>query len=142
MSDSGDQDKQDHVMGYECPRCGAVGGHTRTIFGPQGDARNLERYCRNCNKKFITTEAEHVNNIEESEGGDTLSSQDADRKSANRSSQNNAMTKLYLYRCPACGDLSARKSKDKVNICFDHRSSKDMNYVGELKLGDSRADGE
>jgi len=38
---------------YKCPRCGEVGEHERTTFGPEGDGRNLERYCSECGKKFI-----------------------------------------------------------------------------------------
>jgi len=38
---------------YKCPRCGEVGEHERTTFGPEGAGRNLERYCSECSKKFI-----------------------------------------------------------------------------------------
>jgi len=78
MSDSGDQDEKDHVRGYKCPSCGAVGGHTRTIFGPENDGRNLERHCRKCQKKFLTTRAKHVMKRDEAEGGDSSSTSAGD----------------------------------------------------------------
>lgn len=129
MSDSGDQD---YVMGYKCPSCGAVGGHTRTTFGPEGDARNLERYCRNCNKKFIITETEYVNNIEESEGGySSPSSQDTDRNSADGSSQNNAMTNAQEQLTEL---LSLKESK----TWDDFRLYEECERNGQLTLSISR----
>jgi len=74
MSDGHDQE---HAMGYKCPSCGTVGSHTRTRFGPPNDGRNLERYCCECNKKFLTSEAEFVNKLEDRSGGDTLFSKQA-----------------------------------------------------------------
>ena len=64
---------QEHAMGYECPSCGAVGGHNRTVFGPPNDGRNLERYCRNCSHKFLITNAQHKildNRLKEEEVSD------------------------------------------------------------------------
>jgi len=57
MSDS---DNPEYSHGYKCPSCGAIGGHTRSRFGPAGDAKNLERYCRECNNRFITAHTEFI----------------------------------------------------------------------------------
>lgn len=85
MSEHGDTDRE-YAMGYECPRCGTVGGHNRTHFGPQGDGRNLERYCRECGKKFLKTDAEHVvkdDRLREEEGGESSSSDTYGERSVN-----------------------------------------------------------
>jgi len=57
MNESGETE---HTHGYKCPSCGAIGGHMRTRFGPTGDVKNLERYCRKCSKRFITAHTEFV----------------------------------------------------------------------------------
>jgi len=55
-----ESENPEYSHGYKCPSCDAIGGHTRTRFGPPGDAKNLERYCRNCSKRFITAHTEFV----------------------------------------------------------------------------------